>query len=397
MPITPPTQNDIYTDIRERVLESDADITNWSPQSPEKALTDDGFASLLAVLWHATLAAQLSGWIAYAGGPITAADLDDLGLTPESEGGSVDLELLNSMLRDEDLDAKAAQNSVTRDPGAFATGELEITTTSDAVIVDEGFRVTTGGTEPLAFETTEEVTPTAGATTVTAPIEAVERGSEYNVGSDTITVMPSPPVGVEGVTNPVATTGGEDAETNAEFRQRAQRALVQNSGGGTTGGIEGGLVAAFDGVDTGDVIVDEFFDPSTADGDKQDSNYADVIVDGGPSDAEVQAKIDELRDVAVKHYLVRPTQITIDVTADVTGSDVDAAALEAAVTDYVDALGIGEDVIRDSLIATLMTDDPDVTGIESLTVSDSSGAIADDRAIGSREKAIPGAVSVTVV
>jgi uncharacterized phage protein gp47/JayE len=389
MPITPPTQNDIYTDIRERVLESDADITNWSPQSPEKALTDEGFASLLAVLWHATLAAQLSGWIAYAGGPITAADLDDLGLAPESESGSVDLELLNSMLRDEDLDAKAAQNSVTRDPGVFATGELEITTTSDSVVVDEGVRVTTGGTEPLAFETTEEVTPAAGSTTATAPIEAVERGSEYNVGSDTITVMPSPPQGVRGVTNPVATTGGEDRETNAEFRQRAKQAIVQNSGGGTTGGIEGGLAAAFDGVTTDDVIVDEFGDASPV--------YADVIVDGGPSDAEVQAKINELRPTAITHNLVRPTQITIDVSADVTGSGVDASTLESALTEYVGSLGIGEGVVRDSLIATLMTEEPGVTGIDSLTISDSSGEVTDDRAIGPREKAIPGAVSVTVV
>jgi uncharacterized phage protein gp47/JayE len=389
MPITPPTQNDIYTDIRERVLESDADITNWSPQSPEKALTDEGFASLLAVLWHATLAAQLSGWIAYAGGPITAADLDDLGLAPESESGSVDLELLNSMLRDEDLDAKAAQNSVTRDPGVFATGELEITTTSDSVVVDEGVRVTTGGTEPLAFETTEEVTPAAGSTIVTASIEAVERGSEYNVGSNTITAMPSPPQGVRGVTNPVATTGGEGPETNAEFRQRAQRAIVLNAGGGTTGGIEGGIVSAFDGVATADVVVDEFKDATPV--------CADVIVDGGPSDAEVQSKIDELRPSAIEHTLVRPTQITIDVSADVTGTDIDASSLENAVTEYIGGLGIGDDVVRDSIVATLMTEDPDVTGIDSLTVSDSSGEIADDRPIGAREKTIPGAISVTVV
>lgn len=389
MPVTPPTQNDIYTDIRDRVLESDADLTNWSPNSPEKALTDEGFASLLSVLWHATLAAQLSGWIAYAGGPITADDLNELGLTPVSEGGGVDVELLNSLMRDADLDAKAAQNSVTRDPGAFATGEIEITTTTDAVVVDEGFRVTTEARDPLTFVTTEEVTPTAGSTTVTAPIEATERGSEYNVGSDTITVMPSPPQGVQGVTNPAATTGGEDAETNAELRERAQEAIVQNSGGGTTGGIEGGIVSAFDGVSTADVIVDEFKDASPV--------YADVIVDGGPSDAEVQERIDELRPVAIQHTLVRPTQISIDITADVTGADVDATALESAVTEYIGELGISDDVIRDSIIATLMTEDPDVTGIDSLTVSDSSGEVADDRAIGAREKAVPGAVSVTVV
>ena len=389
MSITPPTQNDIYTDIRDRVLASDADLTNWSPNSPEKALTDEGFASLLAVLWHATLAAQLSGWIDYAGGPITTDDLDDLGLTPANEGGSVDVELLNSMMRDDDLDAKAAQNSVTRDPGTFATGDIEITTTSDAVVVDEGFRVQTDDVDPLVFKTTEEVTPAAGNTTVTASIQAVDRGAEYNVGSGTITQMPSPPPGVQSVTNPTSTTDGEDEETNAELRARAKQALVQNSGGGTTDGITGGLVSAFDGVATADVIVDEFEDATPV--------YADVIVDGGPSDAEVQARIDDLRPVAIQHNLVRPTQISIDVSADVTGGDVDAGALESAVTEYISELGIGEDIVRDSIIATLMTDDPDVTGIDSLSVSDSGGTIADDRTIGSREKAVPGAISVTVV
>jgi len=389
MPITPPTQNDIYTDIRDRVVASDANITNWSPNSPEKALTDEGFASLLETIWHATLAAQLSGWIEYAGGPIDEDALDDLGLTSVSNGGSVDLTLLNSMMRDTDLDAKAAQNSVTRDPGAYSTGEIEITTTNDSVVVDEGFRVQTDDPDPLVFETTEEVTPAAGSTTVTAAIQALERGAEYNVGSGTITVMPSPPPGVQGVTNPTATTGGENEERNAELRERAKQAIVQNSGGGTTGGVEGGLAAAFDGVDAADVIVDEFHSATPP--------YADVIVDGGPSDSEVQAEIDALRPVAIQHNLIRPTQITIDVTADVTGSDVDATALESAVTDYLEELGAGEDIIRDSIIATLMTEDPDVTGIDSLTISDSGGSVSDDRSVGSREKAVAGAVSVTVV
>lgn len=388
MPITPPTQDSIYTDIRDRVLNSDAEITNWSPQSPEKALTDEGFASLLYVLWHATLAAQLSGWIDYAGGPITEDDLDDLGLESVDNGGSVDLNLLNDLTRDEDLDAKVAQNSITRDPGAYATGEIKITTNSDSVVVDSGFRVTTDSDDPLAFETTEEVTPSSGSTTVTAEIEAVERGSEYNVGSDTITQMPSPPQGVSGVTNPSATTGGEDEETNAELRERGKRAIVNNSGGGTVGGIEGAIASEYDGVDINDVKVDQNPNDSPPNG--------EVIVDGGPDDATLQAFIDEVKPATIKHTLVRPTKITIDVDADVAGTDVDTAALESAVTDYLQGLGLGNDVIRDAIVARLMTEDADVEGIDSLTVSDSGGTISDDRSIGSREKAVVGTVSVVV-
>lgn len=388
MPIDPPTQDTIYTDIRDRVLDSDANITNWSPNSPEKALTDEGFASLLYVLWHATLAAQLAGWIDYAGGPITEDDLDELGLAAVSDGGSVDLELLNDLTRDEDLDAKAAQNSVTRDPGAFATGEIEITTNSDSVVVGEGFRVTTDDDDPLAFETTEEVTPTSGSTTVTAPIQAAERGAAYNVGSTTITQMPSPPLGVSGVTNPAATTGGQNRESNADLRERAKGAIVNNSGGGTKAGIEGAIASEYDGVELDDVIVDPF--------PKNDPPRGDVIVDGGPSDAEVQAFINEVKPATIEHTLVRPTQITVDVSADVAGTDVDTSALESAVTDYLEGLGLGEDVVRDAVVATLMTEDPNVDGIDSLTLSDSGGTISDDRVVGDREKVVPGTVDVVV-
>lgn len=388
MPINPPTQDSIFTDIRDRVLNSDADITNWSPQSPEKALTDEGFASLLYVLWHATLASQLAGWIDYAGGPITEDDLDDLGLESVDAGGSVDLDLLNDLTRDEDLDAKVAQNSITRDPGAFATGEVEITTNSDSVVVDSGFRVTTDSDDPLAFETTEEVTPSAGSTTVTADIEAVERGSEFNVGSDTITQMPSPPQGVSGVTNPSATTGGEDEETNAELRERGKRAIVNNSGGGTVGGIEGAIASEYDGVDINDVKVEEF--PNA------DPPHGEVIVDGGPDDGTLQDFINEVKPSTIAHPLIRPDKITVDVDADVAGTDVDTAALEAAVTDYLQGLGLGDDVIRDAVVATLMTEDADVEGIDSLTITDSGGEITDDRTIADREKAIAGSVSVVV-
>ncbi|GGM64146.1 putative phage protein gp47/JayE [Halarchaeum rubridurum] len=384
MPQAPQTQQQVYEAVRDRIRESDADITNFSPNSPERALTDDGFAGAFRALEHAKLAVQLSGWIAYAGGPITEDDLTDLGIDPDV----VDLDLLNSLMEDADLDALAARNSVTRDPGTYATGTIQITTASETTTVDAGFRVTTDPPDALAFETTADVTPDAGATTVTAPIQALARGADHNVGSGTIQTMPSPPPGVEGVTNPTATTGGENPETNAEFRERAQAAIVQNSGGGTTGGIEGGLASRFDGVDLGDVIVDEHRNASPPN--------ADVIVNGGPSDSEVQAAIDELRPSAVEHTLVRPTLVTIDVDVDLAGTGVDTDAVEAAVTQYLAGLGLGEDVIRDKLIQNVMNADGDIDSIDSLTVSDSSGTVSDDRAVADQAIAEPGTVTAVV-
>jgi len=390
MTLQPDPQDTIFDRIKNAIAAA-SDITNFSPNSPEKAITDDGFSAEMRERQHEALYIQLSARVDYAGKELTEDDLEDLGLDPTQ----IDLDLLNSYVSDDDLDEFAKRNGVFRDPGSYATGTVTFTVANDTVTIPKGTGV---GTEPdadgdfLEFETTEEVTPADGATTVDADVQAVERGAAYNAGSGKLTYLPSPPPGIQGdppVTNANATSGGENEETNAELRSRTKSALTENSGGGTLNGVEGGMIAEFDGLDPGDVVVDEF--PNA------DPVYFDVVVDGGPSDADAKAAIDDLRPVAVDGNLVRPSAITIDVSADITGTDIDTAKVEGDVTDYLAALGLGEDVIRDQLIATIITADEDVDGIDSLTVSDSGGAIADDRAIASREKAEPGTISVTGV
>lgn len=387
MTYQPETQSTIFTRIRDAIA-AVSNITNWSENSPERAITDDGFAASVRELQHGQLAVQLSSRIDYAGKEITEEDLDDLGL----DADAVDLDLLNSFMSDDDLDELVARNGVTRDPGAFATGEVEFTTASDTTTIPEGTPVATerdATGDALRFETTEEVTPADGSTTVTANIQAAERGAEYNVGSGTIVRLPSPPPGITSVTNPSATTGGADEESNAELRARAKRALIETSGGGTVGGLRGDLVSSFNGLSSDDVIIDEFHDA--------DPIYVDVIVDGGGTDSEVKAAIDDARSVGVEHNLVRPSSVTIDVTVSVSGSDVDTTAVEDDISEYLGDLGIGEDVVRDQVIATVMTADDGITGIDSLTIEDSGGTVSDDRTIGAREKAVAGTVSASVV
>lgn len=361
MTLQPEDQDTIFDRIRSAIA-SASEITNFSPNSPETALTDDGFAAEMREREHEALAVQLSARIDYAGKTITTEDLEDLDVDPEK----VDLDLLNSFQSDTDLEELAKRNGVFRDPGSFATGTVTFTTTSDAVTIPKGTTVTTEPDEDgddLAFQTTEEVTPDTGKTTVDAPVQAVNRGTEYNVGSGTLTSLPSPPPGVTGdppVTNDQATTGGEDEETNAELRARAKSFLITTSGGGTKGGLEGAIVSEFAGLEDGDVIVDEF--PNN------DPVYADVIIDGGPSDSDAGDAIDKYRPVAITHNLVRPTKVTLDVTATVTGTDVETAEVEADLNDYLTELGIGDDVVRDQIVATTMTADSDVEGIDSLTV-----------------------------
>jgi hypothetical protein len=82
----------------------------------------------------------------------------------------------------------------------------------------------------------------------------------------------------------------------------------------------------------------------------------------------------------------------------VTGSDIDTASVEDAVTTLISELGLGDDVIRDQLIAEIITTAGDgIVGIDNLSTSANGTAFSGDRTIGARESAIPGTVTVTVV
>lgn len=362
MTLQPETQDEIFERVRDEIA-SASDITNFSDNSPERAISDDMFAAEIRERQHELLSAQLSSRVQYAGKDITENDLEELDVDAES----VDLELLNSYQEDSDLDALALRNGITRDPGSFATTTVEFTVISSGVTIEEGSQV---ATEPdtdgdfLTFETTESVT--ADSTTVTATVQATERGTEHNVAANTITYLPTALSGVSSATNPNAATGGVNEESNSELRERTQNALVNNSGGGTVDGIRGGLVNRFDGLSLNDVIIDEIFDPQP--GDKQDAPYADVIVDGGGTDTEVEDAIDDLRNVAIRHYLVRPTLINVNISATVSGSGVDTAEVESDISTYVSALGIGTALVRDQIIAAIINADDAIEGIDSLTI-----------------------------
>ena len=360
MVLEPEQQEQIYERIRDAIAAASA-ITNFSPNSPERAITDDGFSAEMRERQHEALAVQLSAYIDYAGKEITEQDLDDLGVDAER----VDLELLNSYIESSDLDALAKRYSTFRDPGTFATGTVTFETSADEVLIPNG---TVVGTQPdadgeyLAFFTTTEVVSPQGESSVDVDIEAAERGTDSNVGAGTITFLPQSVPGVGGnppVTNPEATTGGEDEETDEELRARAKESLVGTSGGGTLQGVENGLIAAFAGLDSENVEIVE----------DTDENTFDYVVDGGPSDDALRDKMDELRPVAIEGTLVRPTQVTLDITADVSGSDVDVAAVEEDLRTYVGNLGLGDTYVIDRVIQTIMNADDGIEGIDSLTTT----------------------------
>jgi uncharacterized phage protein gp47/JayE len=385
MTVEPDTENTIFTRIRDAIAAASR-ITNFSRNSPERAF-GEAFAASLRERQHEVLSTQLSTRLEFAGAEITEVDLQDLGLDPEK----IDLELLNSFQEQQDLDEVAARNSVERDPGNAATGTVTFETSTDSVVVPAGTRVTT---EPdaegdvIAFETDSDVSPAANSTTVDADVTATERGLETNVAAGALTQLPAPPSGVISAINNSATTGGIDEESDEDLRERARLAIVGEAGGGTTEGVENGIVERFDGVELSDVVIDE--QPAAS------PPTFDVVVDGGPSDAEIEDAIEDLRPVAIQGTLVRPTEVTIDVTATVSGTDIDTDRTETAIRELIETLGIGGDVIRDQLIAEIMTSDDQITGISSLSTTADGTPFSDDQSIGPKQKSVAGSITVNV-
>lgn len=366
MTIQPRTQEEIYESLKSR-LSTIPELTRWSEGSPNYVLVHDGYANSLQRVETALLATQLSGWVDYAGGPVTESDLEDIGVDTDK----VDIDALNDLLDDSDLDALAANNSITRDPGDNATVDITFTVDNDTVIVDEGAEVATQPASDgnyLSFFTDEDAVTADGDTTVTVSATAESVGQEYNVGADTLTYLPSPPLNVTDVTNDTSATGGADREANEELRPRVRSALSENSGGGTLEGVEGGIVSSVDGVTENDIEIEQFFDPSTSDGDRQDSNYFDVIVSGG-DDSELNDAIDRLQPVSVKGYLVRPDLYTVSVTADIEGTDIDAQIVEDNVSNLISELSINETLYRDQIIQEILNADDSITNIQSLTIT----------------------------
>ena len=287
MPIETLSKQEAAEQLRESLSDEVPALTNFIEGTANNQITEQGIGGFVERITHLGLAAQLSGWVDTAGGPITADKLETVGIEPSA----VDIDLLQQYTNRSDLDALAEQNGVERDPGEFATGEVLFVTNTAETEIPAGTELYTGalvdGTR-YGYQTTETVSPTGVQTNVIAPIEALSRGASSNVGSGSINTFFGRPTGVESVTNPDATSGGEDEESNASLRRRTRTALTRTSGGGTVRGMEGSIERAFDDVDLNDVLVVEHpgksvppYDdaPLNEQGDKAAISWGEVVVD----------------------------------------------------------------------------------------------------------------------
>ena len=426
MPYQPESPGAIEESVQTEITNQAPSITAWFEQTSNTAVSEvlsEGLADRENELLYVWFASNLR----YAGKRITEDDCRAIGLDP----AAVDLQQINALQSDLDLEAAAADRGVTRLPGSYARGEIVVTLSSAGDSARAGFEVTApdpDGTGTLRYVTTDVVQASENSTTATVPIRAVERGTRYNTGSERVQGLPNQrPAEVQSVINPDPITGGEAPETNAELRERARGASLEDAN------LKQRIIAALNDERTGggggvterDIKMDEHRDGLPTRPETQGAPYGEIVIDyQGPTDslvdsdgdpvASLQELVNSEKAFGMGVFYESPAVHTLDVTAEVapdessqvsaTASDINAAQVEQAILQHIGARALGDDLYSAHL-ETAMTDaDENVAYAPTLTMTvttpdDTTATVARSSrySISAKEKIQPGNVSVTAV
>jgi len=142
-----------------------------------------------------------------------------------------------------DLEQLCTLVGVTRRQMTFAGGTVIFGRSSPApadIFIPSGTRLSTTEPPAVMFETTEDQTLHRGNLSVEVAVQAMVSGSSGVVAADTIRAIHRPILGVENVSNPLATRFAGENETDEALRSRARRAL-EGAGKATTGAVMAAL------------------------------------------------------------------------------------------------------------------------------------------------------------
>ena len=243
------------------------------------------------------------------------------------------------------LDYHAQMRGISRTPAAKAVGTLRFSVrqanTSDLVIGSGTVCMTA---DEVRFQTTADAVLEAGELTVDAPAEALEAGQNGNAASGTILHFTACPVGITGCTNPAPFTGGSDQEDDESLRTRILESYQRLPNGANAAWYEqtamshAGVAAAkavgrARGIGTVDVYI-----------------AAEAGLPDAELLAEVQADLQERREIAVDVAVKSPEAEEVDIVAALAvreGSDFAAAkaAAEQALAGYFSGRRLGRAVL----------------------------------------------------
>jgi uncharacterized phage protein gp47/JayE len=186
------------------------------------------------------------------------------------------------------LDLVCEKLGIKRRKSLFSKGVARFSRNTAATVdytIPSGTIIQTDSVDTYRFVTTSTSILPAGQTSVDVNIKAEEGGVKYNVGANTLTVMPNPPTGIESVTNPADTNGGTERETDTELRRRAKKEL----GSGSRASQEALIRAArrVQGVIAASIFANDQDSVNTVDG--LEPHEVEVVVEGGNSNEVAKA------------------------------------------------------------------------------------------------------------
>lgn len=314
------------------------------------------------------------------------------------------------------LDRVCQYIGITRKPADRSTGSVIFTGTAGTVIPAN----TIVKADEILFWTLTAVTVGVDGT-VSANIMALEAGTIGNVQAGTINALFKTVSGVSAVINTLATSGGDEAESDDELRTRFDQS-ISAGGSSTTSSIEAHIYAVQDVIDV-DVTENETM--TTVD--SVPPKAISCFVYGG-IDADIAQAIFETKAAGIQAYgstvvtvtdtkgighqigFSRPTVIPIYVNVTLT-KDVaifplnGATTIETAIIKYVgglaadsveyNGLGVGDDVIYTKIIG-LCHSVSGVTDVDVAISTDNVTFITDNIAIASKQVALTDVAKVVI-
>ena len=214
------------------------------------------------------------------------------------------------------LDGHALIRGITRRAATKAAGTLRFSVASPSAVeltIAAGTACMTEG--EVRFQTTADGVLPAGELSVDVPAEAVESGAVGNVPPGSVTILTACPVGITGCTNPAAFSGGSDQEDDESLRQRVLESYLRLPNGANAAWYEQtamsheGVAAAqavgrARGVGTVDVYI-----------------AAEAGLPGAALLEEVQADLQEKREIAVDVDVLSPEAESVNVTVQVAAAE----------------------------------------------------------------------------
>ncbi len=302
--------------------------------------------------YNAVLERMQSRFAALAG--YAADDASDIGIRLKVLAGEivnlgtalswVKTQMFPETATGESLDRHAAQRGITRKAAVPASGALTFTRNrvlSYDVPVPKGTVCATPGLGGVRMVTTEDGVLSQGAISVTVPAATETGGSAGNTAAETVTVMVTPPPGVNDVTNAQPFTGGADAESDEELRKRLMESY-RNIPNGTNAAFYRDVALSFEGIYSVGVV-------PRAEGNGTVALYlaGKGAAPGEELLARVKAELDRLReinvDVTVQPAELVPVKVVVYVSPrEGYSMETVRAACKESLARYFASLSIGE-------------------------------------------------------